>query len=176
MPGLASDARGEQPTNLLVLDQREMRFRLAETTRLATAEPLALVQVARPYRALWVTRGTEADGWMLPGKSVQIRLFPDRRPGRRQVVVTLSAPSQASRAQRYTLRSGHSVRGGRLAPGTADRVSFTTCAPRRGVGVATLAAEGDARLPDNRIVTVHLDRIEARAAPGACPQRQVTSR
>jgi hypothetical protein len=160
--------RGDEPASLLVLDDEETRFGLAGTTPIAEERPLTLVRVARPYRALWLTRGTTPDGWTRPRKAMQIRFFAGTQPGRRRVAITLSAASGVQQPQRFTLRSGATIRRGRVPPGSAVSVSFGACAPRGGFGVATLSTRGAVRLPDERVVGLHLDRIEARATAPSC--------
>lgn len=162
------DVRGDEPTSLLVLAANEVRLGLAGTRRLERVGPLALVRVARPYRALWATQGATPDGWALPGRPVEIRLFAGDRPSRRDVVVTLSALGESSRAQRFTLTSGATVRRGRLREGAFSRVRFSACPPRHGFAAATLVVRGAAHLPDGRVVGLHLDRIAARTTRGAC--------
>ena len=162
------EIRGDEPGSLLLLAADEVRFGLVGAERLARAGPLGLVSVARPYRAAWLTRGLEPDGWALPGKPVQIRLFGASRRARRDVVVTLSAFGETSGPQRFTLTSSSTVRRGRLAAGTFRRVRFTACAPARGFASATLVTRGAARLPDGRVVGLHVDRIRARATRRAC--------
>jgi hypothetical protein len=162
------EARGAEPTSLLVVDGGEPRFRFAGTRRLATSGPLALVRVERPYRALWLTRGVAADGWASPGRPVQIRLFGGRRDGGRRAVVTVSAFSGARRAQSFTLRSGSTIRRGRASAGQPARIRFTACAPRHGFGLATLVAQGAVRLPDGRVVSLHLDKVETAPSTRTC--------
>lgn len=163
------DAEGDEPASLLVVDEDETRFRFAGTKQIARAGPLALVRVDRPYRATWMTRGTTPDGWTLPGRRAQIRLFPGARPGRRHVVLTLTTSDSGRAQQSFTVRSsGKTVRHGRAAPGEKVRVGFGVCVPKGTFGLATLDVRGAVRLPDSRVVGVHLDRVTAQATGGAC--------
>src|SRR5439155_778688 len=82
--------------DLLVVDHAAPPFRLVETAQLAAAWPLALVRMARPYRAAWLVTGA-ADGWARPGKPVRIRLFG----GRHELSVSVRAPFEATRPQRF---------------------------------------------------------------------------
>ncbi|HEX6699180.1 MAG TPA: hypothetical protein VF101_00460 [Gaiellaceae bacterium] len=162
-PGTGA-VRGREPTSFLVVDGSESRFRFEGTTRLATAGPLALVQVARPYRALWLTQGVTADGWARPGRTVHIRFFAGTRPGARRIVVTLSPFSESRSPQSFTLRSGTTIRRGQASAGRPARVRFTACAPPQGYALANLVTHGVARLPDGRVVGLHVDRVETAAA------------
>src|SRR5207237_2055305 len=112
------------------------RFRLAGTTPLRTARPLALVRVARPYRALWTTRGAYLDGWTRPGRPVEIRLFGGDRPGRRDVVLTLSVTDRARAPQRYNLANGDTISRGAVEPGQGGRVRFAARVPSGGLAAA----------------------------------------
>ena len=162
------DAEGDEPTSLLVLDEEETRFHLGGTKQIARAGPLELVRVDRPYRAAWMTRGTTPDGWTLPGRRAQIRLFPGARPGRRQVVLTLTTSDSGSAPQSFTVRSGKTIRHGHAAPGRKVHVGFGVCVPKGTFGLATLDVRGSVRLPDSRVVGVHIDRISAQATGRAC--------
>src|SRR5205823_13544600 len=127
---------------LIVIAANETRLGFAGTRVVASAGPLTLVRVQRPYRALWLTRGTSPDGWTLPRKPVLIRLYPGSRPGRRRVVLTLSALGGATRPQSFTVRSGTTARHGRVSPAGAVQVAFTTCVARARVAAATLVTDG----------------------------------
>ena len=159
--------RGGDGRALIVLAANETRVGFAGTRVVATTGPVTLVRVQRPYRALWVTRNTSPDGWSLPRKPVQIRLYPGSRPGRRRVVLTLSAFSRATHPQGFTLHSGRTVRQGRASPSGAAQIAFTICVARDRVAEATLVTEGSVRLPDRRVVSLHLDKIQTSAA-GRC--------
>jgi hypothetical protein len=141
--------RGAEPTALLVVDDAAPQLRLAGTV-LARAGPLALVRAKRPYRAEWLVTGTEPAGWARPGEPVRFRFFS----GPNELVVSVRAPFAAQRPQRFVLRSGGIVRVGRVPPGGVVRRRVTACR------VVTLVARGR--------VSLHLDRIVVRPAPGAC--------
>jgi hypothetical protein len=159
--------RAADPRALVVIAANETRLGFAGTRVVATANPLTLVRVDRPYRAFWLTRGTSPDGWTLPRKPATIRLYPGTRPGRRRVVLTLSAFSGATRPQSFTVRSGTTVQRGRVSTAGAVQVAFTTCVARGRVAAATLVTDGSVRLPDGRRVSVHLDKVETSTA-GRC--------
>ena len=155
---------GRQPTDLLVLDSTETRFRLLGTAPLATARPLTLVRVAKPYRAAWLVEGLEPDGWAHSGRPVQIRLFASRG-GRRRLVLNLRASSEAST---FVLRSGGVAREGLVRAARTGRVRLTVCVPSGGFGSATLVTHGGPRLPDGSATGLHVDRVETRSQPGRC--------
>jgi hypothetical protein len=139
---------GEEPSRFLVVDDAAPQFGFAGAVRLAAAEPLALIRVARPYRAEWVVTG-EPDGWARPGERVRFRVFG----GRHELVIALRAPYVPARPRRFVLRSGGIVRRGRVPPGGVVESRLTAC------GAATLVTRGGA---------LHLDRITIRPSPGRC--------
>jgi hypothetical protein len=159
--------RAADPRALVVIAANETRLGFVGTQVVATAAPLTLVRVQRPYRALWLTRDISPDGWTLPHKPAKIRLYPGNRAGRRRVVLTLSAFSGATRPQGLTIRTGTTVRHGRVSPAGAVQIAFTSCVARGRVAEATLVTEGLVRLPDRRLVSVHLDKVQTSAA-GRC--------
>jgi hypothetical protein len=159
--------RADDPRALIVIAANETRLAFAGARIVATAAPLTLVRVRRPYRALWLTRGTSPDGWTLPRKPVRIRLYPGSRPGRRRVVLTLSAFSGATRPQSFAVRSGTSARHGRVSPAGAVQVAFTACVTHGRIAEATVVTDGSVKLPDGRLVSVHLDKVQTSAA-GRC--------
>lgn len=164
-------ADGAPPSDLLVLDSAETRFRLAGTVTLAAARPLRLVRAARPYRAAWLVDGAEPDGWTRPGEPVQFRLFAGRRSARRELVLSLRAWSGATRPRRFEVRSGGFARRGLVPRGRVVRVRLAVCVPAGAFGSATLVTRGGERLPDGRVVSLHVDRIQTwpgRPPGGGC--------
>ena len=115
--------RGREPTDLLVLDRREMRFGLVGTKRLAVMGPLVLVRVARPYRAAWLVSGGRE-------RPVRIRVFG----GRREFVLS----SRAARVESVTIRNGGSARRRSVRPGE----ELTICVS----GSVTLVMQGSLQL------------------------------
>ena len=102
---------------------------------------------------------------MRPGRPVTLRLYPGRRPGQRTVVVTVSAVSGSAAPSRLTVRAGAGSQAATVEPGSFRRVAFAICVAK--AADATLLADGAAELPDGRLVSLHLDGIEARAS-GSC--------
>ena len=158
---------GEQPAELLLLAVNETRLHLAERERLRELYPLRLVRVERPYRAEWATRGADADGWTRPGKTVTLRFYPGGKPRPRTVSVTLSAPESAAVPLAYTLRAGDDVYEGVVEPGHFRRVRFVICTAVGASADATLVARGAVPLPDGRVASLHVDRIETTSG-GSC--------
>jgi hypothetical protein len=161
--------RGAQPSDYLVLSPNETRFRLHGTTHIADGRPLRLVRTERPYRLAWATRGVAADGWTHPGHAATLRLFGQGRGGRRTVVLTLAASRFAPRPLEFAFTSGRAVVRGGVDPGGArPPVRLSLCVPAAGHVDTTITTRGESRLPDGRLVALHLDGLEVRDAAGPC--------
>ena len=159
---------GSQRTPFLALASTETRFHLVGTTVLAQNGGMALVSVQRPYRADWATRGAYPDGWTRPGRPVELRFFPARGPSRIQLTVVLSAPGEANGGLQVMLRSADALRRGLVFPTTALRLRVPVCIPRDGFGAATLVAPKGVRIPDERVVGVHVDAVYANPTGSSC--------
>lgn len=160
--------QGQQSSELLAVSPRETRFQLL-ATKLVDAKTLRLVRAPRPYRLTWATRGLAPDGWKLASAPMKLRLYGDGQGGGRTVVLTLSASRHAALPLDFTFESGVSSRRGSVDPGGArPPVSLRVCVPARGHADATLRATGAVRIPDGRLVSVHVDRIAVKPQPGGC--------
>lgn len=167
--------RGPNPSDYLVLSGSEKRFAPSVVRTLHDGELLKLVQVARPYRLDWATRGVTPDGWTVAGKPATLRVYGHGTTGRRRIVVVLAASSRAALPLDFTLRGAGQERSGWVDPGGArPPVRFNLCIPPRGHVDLTLATQGAVRIPDGRLVGLHLDRI-ATAPAGACGAGQLSS-
>ncbi|MFL5980234.1 MAG: hypothetical protein ACJ74D_04285 [Gaiellaceae bacterium] len=167
--------RGSQPSDYLVLSGSEKRFAPALVRTLHDGKLLKLVQVARPYRLEWATRGVTPDGWTVAGKPATLRVFGHGASGRRRIVVVLAASRRAALPLGFTLRAADVERSGWVDPGGArPPVRFNLCIPPRGHVDVTLTTQGAVRIPDGRLVGLHLDRITT-APVGACASGQVSS-
>jgi hypothetical protein len=160
---------GPQPANFLVVSPKETRFRLVEeAARVADVTPLRLVRVARPYRLAWATRGVSADGWTMPHQDGVLRFFGIGRRVRRTIIVVLSAPPEAPRPVTFTLEGGGSIRRGSVDPGGArPPVQLPICVPATGHADVVLSPGEGVRVPDGRVLALHLDDIRTPAA-GPC--------
>ena len=161
---------GPQPSDFLVVSPNEARFHLVEAVaHVADRTPLRLVRVARPYRLAWATKGVTADGWTTPGEDGVLRLYGNSRPGRRTLMVILSAPHEAAKPVGFTLEGAGSVRRGSVDPGGArPPVRLAICVPPGGYTDVVLTTRGGARVPDGRVLALHLDRIGVRATAEPC--------
>jgi hypothetical protein len=157
--------RGSSPAGLLVLARNETRFALAHAAPLATARALALVRARGPDRLAWATRGAAADGWIAAHRRATIRVFAGDRPVRRDVRVTTTAPIPARSSHMYTFETGASRLRTLLGPGGRVTVRFVACPGAHDFAQASLGAEFSTRIRDRRVVSLHIDRIDSRAAP-----------
>jgi hypothetical protein len=159
--------RGVGSMDVLLITSADTRFRLAGST-LSAAPPLALVRVTTPPRAEWATRGAHPDGWTRPGRPVRVRLFPRGVPGRYDVALTLSAPPEAERGLGVTVEAQGTIRRGHVRGGSAATVELSVCAREGAFAEAVLRSPGGVRIPDGRVVGVHLDAIEFFATRRGC--------
>ena len=88
------------------------------------AENLGFVvrSVERPYRALWASRGLQADGWTTPGRPATIRVYGHGATERAVVRMTVRAPTDA--AATYRLGADPTVR---LEPGEERAHDMSLC-------------------------------------------------
>ncbi len=158
---------GSEPRDYLVTSPSETRFHLLETARVYDAGPLWLVHVERPYRLDWATRGVSADGWTFPDRQATLRFYGHGESGVRTVEVVLSSSAQAALPLSFTFRAAGALRHGRVDPGGArPPIVLSLCVPADGFVDATLRTHGSVRIPDGRLVALHVDRITAtRAGP-----------
>jgi hypothetical protein len=165
---------GTQPSELLVVSPSETRFHLLEAAQVFDTGALRLVRVSRPYRLDWATRAVSADGWTRPGHRATLRFYGHGDRRLRIVDIVLSSSRAAALPLRFTLRLPGAVRRGSVDPGGArPPVSLSLCVPARGYVDVTLDVAGAVRIPDGRLVGLHIDRI-ADSRSGLCV-RQVSS-
>jgi hypothetical protein len=154
------EVRGLGRSDHLVVTSADTRFRLASFT-IFSAPPLALVRVDEPVRAEWATRGAHPDGWSRPRRPVRLHVFPTGGAGRYDVDLTLSAPPEAANGLRVVSSADGVTRRGRVRGGAAALVELSVCVRDGAFGEATLVTRGAVRIPDGRVVGVHLDAVEA---------------
>jgi len=167
---------GPQPSDYFVLSGSEKRFRPVELRRVVGTPVLQLVRVERPYRLEWATRGLTPDGWTVSGRPATLRIYGQGEQARRRVVVVLAASSRAALPLDLRLRGGGVERAGWVDPGGArPPVRLGLCIPPRGFVDVKLTTHGSVRIPDGRLVGLHLDRLTVSNVPG-CGAGQVSSR
>ena len=160
--------RGPQPSELLVVSPKETRFHVLARPAV-DVKTLQLVRAPRPYRLTWATRGLTSDGWKLAYKPMKLRLYGNGRGEGRTVVLTLSSSRHAALPLNFTFETDTATRRGSVDPGGArPPVSLPMCVPASGHADAKLRASGAVRIPDGRLVSVHVERIEVKPRPGGC--------
>jgi hypothetical protein len=168
--------RGSQPSDFLVLSGGERRFDPVEVGRLVDDRSLKLVQVERPYRLDWATRGVTPDGWTVAKRPATLRFYSHGERERRRIELVLAASSRAAMPLEFTLETAGREEGGSVDPaGARPPIRVDLCVPARGFVDLTLRTSGVVRIPDGRLVGLHLDRITS-APAGACFPGQVSSR
>jgi hypothetical protein len=165
---------GSSPGSYLVLSGSEKRFRPVEVRRLWNGPMLKLVQVARPYRLEWATKGMTPDGWTVAGQPATVRVYGADTQRIRRVAVVLAASNRAALPLDFTLRARGPGQSGWVDPGGArPPVNLSLCVPARGFVDITLTTQAEVRIPDGRLVGLHLDRLAVSNGPAGC---QVSSR
>jgi hypothetical protein len=128
----------KEPDYLVVADA-ESRFGIAGVRHGASYE-LEIMLPEHPYRAAWMTRGLDVDGWTRPGRRATVRVYGDGRAQRQVALgVGLSAPATATAPVAYAL----GAQRGRIDPGQTTTVQLDLCVPARGhVDTSLLAGRG----------------------------------
>jgi hypothetical protein len=158
---------GAKPSRFLVLSGSEKRFHIAAARRVGGTRTLRLVRAAWPYHLDWATRGFTPDGWTVAGKPAKLRFYGAGAGGIRRVTIVLAASSRAALPLDFKLRGGGRERAGWVDPGGARppvRMSF--CIPPAGFVDVTLTTQGAVRIPDGRLVGLHLDRVSSARTAG----------
>ena len=168
--------RGNQPSDFLVLSGSERRFDPVEVGRPIDGRSLKLVQVTRPYQLDWATRGMTPDGWTVAARPATLRFYGHGTSERRLIVIVLAASSHAALPLDFTLRGPGHVQSGWVDPGGArPPVRFDLCVPARAFVDVRLMTHGMVRIPDGRLVGLHVDRISV-TPEGPCRLPQAPSR
>ena len=133
--------------SFVVLAADDPRF-LPAGERLASSGGLVVRSAERPYRAVWASRGLDADGWAGPGSPATIRVFPvsGRTSHLARAQVSLRAPDR-ERA-RYRISAPGAVRLGQLAEGELRRIGLPVCVPARSPVDVTVTTSSNARIDD----------------------------
>jgi hypothetical protein len=129
----------------LVAAPADSRFQLAGREHAANLG-LVVLAVDRPYRAVWMTRGLETDGWTKPGQPATIRVY-DRRDDRSEFVdvrVVVRAPSAAP--ARYRISTSRGTRTGEVSGDVLTQVDVRVCVPAGSVADVAVTALNSARV------------------------------
>jgi len=103
-------------------------------------------RVERPYRALWMSRGLQTDGWTTPGRAATIRAYA--QPGSHSQLVrlriTLRAPETARAG--YLLSSAGWTRAGELAASEQRTETVRVCLSAGSVADIGLTSRSSAQI------------------------------
>jgi hypothetical protein len=151
---------GPEPSDYVVVSVGETRFGLATARTVATQSSLRLLRVRRPYRVLWTADGLTADGWLLPGRPVTIRLFGHSATARRAVRITLASSKRAARRIGFAITAEGNTDHWTVDPGGArPPVEINACIPAGGHVDVRLLSRRAVRLEHGRSVALHLERL-----------------
>src|SRR5207302_9143224 len=130
----------------------------------------------RPYRAAWMSRGLQIDGWTSPRRRSTLRFFASSgAPEPVHVILTLAAPPDAPAT--YSLNAHGTVRRGRLAASATSNPTVDLCIPAGSYTDVGLEGTSPARLPaapltfaptPERRVGVAVLGVDVRPGGGTC--------
>jgi hypothetical protein len=157
---------GSEPSSYLLLSGSERRFQLAAARHVGGTRVLQLVRTRRPYRLDWAARGFTPDGWTVAGRAATLRFYGAGVRTARHIVVVLAASNRAALPLDFKLRGSGEERAGWVDPGGArPPVSMNLCIPPGGFVDVTLKTHAAVRIPDGRLVGLHLDRVSSAPRP-----------
>jgi hypothetical protein len=160
--------RGPESSDYLVISPSETRFHIRPAAPVVNAKFLELVRARPPYLLDWATRGVSADGWTAATGRATLRFYGHGDGGRRTIVLVLSSAAKAALPIDYTLRAPKVLLRGSVDPGGArPPVRLGVCVPARGFVDVKLRVSRSVRIPDGRLVGLHVDAIRL-AHAGAC--------
>ncbi|MBA3434436.1 MAG: hypothetical protein H0U08_10120, partial [Actinobacteria bacterium] len=123
----------------------DSRFQLAGRERAANLG-FVVRAVERPYRAVWLTRGLETDGWTKPGRPATIRVYARSTAGTELVRLRISAHAPTMAPARYRITVQGETHIEELAPSTAGREDVVVCVPASSFADLTIAGLSSARI------------------------------
>ena len=160
--------RGPASSDFLVTSPSETRFHIRPAAPVVNVKSLELVPAPPPYLLDWATRGISADGWTAATGHATLRFYGHGDGGRRTIVLVLSSAAKAALPIDYTLRAPNVLLRGSVDPGGArPPVRLGVCVPARGFVDVKLRVSRNVRIPDGRLVGLHVDAIRI-AHAGAC--------
>ena len=136
------EGTGDAPP-FVVASPGDSRFQLAGSDRAANLG-FVVRAVQRPYRALWVTRGLQADGWTTPGRPATVRVYGANRRELLELGMGLRAPASGSSTYRLITRG--QTRTGILEQGTSTTEVMRACLPARSVADLTLTSPSSTQI------------------------------
>ena len=144
----------------VVAPASDVRWRLRADRVVARSGPLELLDVPRPYRMEWSTRGLGVDGAIFPRVPARIRLYGGEAPQPRTVTVVLVGLPGEHAGRRYLLRGEGRPARGQVPDGATAPATVRTCVPAGGHADVVLELPGAAP-------ALRVRRIEARPQPDA---------
>ena len=119
---------------------------------------LEVLSVERPYRAAWMSRGLQVDGWTTPGRLATIRVFAPAGTGAQQVQITFTFGAPPDAPASYSLAAQGVVRDRRLAPRATANERVELCVPRDSYADIAFKGTSRARIPAPPLTFAHTPR------------------
>jgi hypothetical protein len=167
--GLASTS----PTRYVAISDRESRFWIAGPTVSLTRD-VRLIDAGTKWRALWITRGLDDDGFTRPGHTASIRLYPQAGQThalRRFVSVHLvahTAPMTAELDATHVSLPGESDTDAQIAVCVPARASATIRLTPHGAATVYGDMGTRAGIGESRVRSVQVGRISVADETAPC--------
>ncbi len=162
----------------VVAAQGDARFGLA-ASQAGASYGLSILAVERPYRARWATQGLDVDGWAIPGRRADLRVYAE--PGRGtelvRVGVALDVPVEAQARTRFRLTGPRVDVRGSVQPRQQAVTQVEVCVPASGHTDLALTSgpavhiNGPPLQPEPtgiRLVGVHVVRVAVEPTGAPC--------
>ncbi len=125
----------------------DSRFLLAGRDRAANLG-FVVRRVERPYRALWMSRGLQTDGWTTPGRSATIRVYAADSDGSGLVRLQIHLRAPDVSPAEYRLSAAGKTRASTLEPGETRVETLRLCLAAGSVADIGLVSTSSARITD----------------------------
>jgi len=113
----------------------------------AANEGLEVLDVERPYRALWATRGLDVDGWAPRGRPVTLRLYGGSEGTAEMVEVDLTAQAPPGAPAILRIEAPDTAEAVPLFAGQAMNQRIQVCVPPDSTTDVVLTGWSNARIP-----------------------------
>ena len=175
-----NNTSGELADYLVMPIEEEILFRPAGEvvanfkTELPDDVGLELLEVDKPYRAGWLTRGFAADGWLAADQVGRVRVWPhgDAPVQRLRVTLQLEMEAVPPDPSKLTVEADGRVRRTELGAYAIVPFTATVCAGRDTPGEVIVRPTRAIELPDGRMVAARLTRVLTDVLPGQCKPRR----
>jgi Dolichyl-phosphate-mannose-protein mannosyltransferase len=164
----------------VVVAPDDSRFGLAGRQHAANLG-LIVAAVERPYRAVWVSRGLETDGWSRPGRSATLRFYGQRVNDHPTLVdVRISIHASTNSPAQYRIATPTGARVVTLSAGAGADEYLSVCMSDRSITEVTIIALSGVRIEgavvgpranQSRVVGVRIGPVSVEPTERGCLSR-----